>query len=271
MRLRRFTVPGAGKRPGTGDEIALDAAQSRHALTVLRLEPGRKIELASPWGLAPAVIAGLLPDLGAPLAPTLVLARLTGPFAGAPEAGLAPGPELALSVVRGPRFDWAVEKAAELGAGRLVPVLTERSVPGAPGSAKRARWARLAGEARKQCGRPGPLIVSEPLPLEAYLNSPGLPPIKFLLDPSGSPLANFLVPRAHDRAGPGPQPPPVPPAAVLVGPEGGLTPGETGLALSRGFQKASLGPLVLRSETAALTALALLGQFAPSRAEPPAD
>jgi 16S rRNA (uracil1498-N3)-methyltransferase len=197
---------------------------------VLRLRKGQAVELAGPWGLA----QGLVEEAG----PSLVV-RLSSPFAApGPTDG---GPLLALALIKGPRFDWAVEKAAELGASRLAPVLTLRSAPSAMGEAKRLRWGRLAEEARKQCGRPRPMAIDAPRALSDFLDL-YLPARRILLDPSGPLLC----------------PGPATPACLLVGPEGGLADEERELALGRGFGPASLGPLKLRSETAALAALARL-------------
>jgi 16S rRNA (uracil1498-N3)-methyltransferase len=212
--------------------IALDAAQSRHGLGPLRLGPGRPLELTGPWGLAPAVVEGVANQDGRPA----LLVRLTGPFV---VAGPIEGPTLALALVKGPRFDWAVEKAAELGAEALVPLLTARTAVSAAGEAKRSRWARLAEEARKQCGRPTPMAVLEPRSLQNWLAS-GPPSPLVLLDPEGGPFPDGLGGRG----------------SLLVGPEGGLTSAERSLAQAAGFDGARLGPIRLRAETAALAALA---------------
>jgi 16S rRNA (uracil1498-N3)-methyltransferase len=148
---------------------------------------------------------------------------------------------LALALIKGPRFDWAVEKATELGAAALVPLITLRSSPLAQGEAKKARWARLSEEARKQCGRPWPMDITAPMGLESWLGGP-LAEERLLLDPGGP----FLPCEAGK------------PASLLVGPEGGLTGDEKELALGYGFRPFGLGSLTLRSETAAVATLARL-------------
>jgi 16S rRNA (uracil1498-N3)-methyltransferase len=224
----------------------LDPAQSRHALKVLRLKPGRGLEIAGPWGLAEGEIvdaAEALAEGGPDLtdrrsAADVVFVRMTGSFAAEPAET---GPALALALIRGPRFDWAVEKAVELGASSLTPLITLRANSADPGPTKRARWVRLAEEARKQCGRSRPMRVASPSTLEEYLTGP-LPADRFLLDPGSA--SRTLVPR--------------PAAALLVGPEGGLTEEEKALAVAAGFLPVGLGPLILRAETAALVGLARL-------------
>jgi 16S rRNA (uracil1498-N3)-methyltransferase len=105
------------------------------------------------------------------------------------------------------------------------------------------RWNHLAQEARKQCGRHLPMLVAAPMPLTSWLNSELTFP-RFLLDAQGSPFPLEILE-----------------ATLLVGPEGGLTLEEKELAKSQGFECVSLSPLTLRSETAAIAALALLSRL----------
>lgn len=152
---------------------------------------------------------------------------------------------LAVAVPQGDRWDWLVEKATEAGAAEVWPVLFARGVV-RPDPARRERWERIAREACKQCGRsvlpgvPGPVALRDALPrLRAlgplFLGEPG---------PSARPL-----PEAFRAAGC--------PAAcsVLVGPEGGLEAWEEDEAASAEAVRVSLGPYVLRTETAALAAV----------------
>jgi 16S rRNA (uracil1498-N3)-methyltransferase len=154
------------------------------------------------------------------------------------------GPRLALALVNLPRFDWAVEKAAELGAGEIWPLVCERVKPGLAraGAARAERWRRLAEEARKQCGRPRPLILRPPVT-----------PAELLAAAGPAPGGVFLSPAAG--AAPAPKNSGL---WVLVGPEGGFSPGEEAAFLAAGLKPWCLGPLTLRTETAALAALALL-------------
>jgi 16S rRNA (uracil1498-N3)-methyltransferase len=225
----------------------LDPSQSRHAHKALRLKPGHCLEITGPWGIAPGEVVGDVADgAGLSLSPSdfsanrrdIVYVKITGPFA----LETSPkGPALALALIKGARFDWAVEKAAELGASSLTPLITERTNPSGLGQAKQARWVRLAEEARKQCGRPQPMRIEPPTTLSEYLAG-SLPEKRFLLDPD--PTSKPLPPCLE--------------AALLAGPEGGLTDEEKALVVESGFVPASLGPLILRTETAALAGLARL-------------
>ena len=239
-------INGSGPAAGEAPEIWLDPDQARHGVTVLRLKPGDRVEIAGPAGIFPARVTtaegGRPPRLG------VVPLRASPGRPAEPETGEQAGPVLALALISPPRFDWAVEKAAELGAGELWPLACERVKPGlVRASAGRAeRWRRLAEEARKQCGRPRPLAVHPPAtPLEliggALKESPG-----FFLNPAGSPAVQGPAGTIQG------------PAALLVGPEGGFSPREEAAFLAAGFRPWRLGGLILRSETAALAALAVL-------------
>jgi 16S rRNA (uracil1498-N3)-methyltransferase len=152
-----------------------------------------------------------------------------------------PGPTLVFAPIRRNRLDWLVEKAVELGAAALIPVLTERTV------VKLDHVERLTAivvEAAEQCGRLTVPRLDPPLPFTTWLAAAAARPL-LLLDESGGgrPLLE-LLPATGD-------------CAILVGPEGGFTPAERRIACSLpGVAAADLGPLILRAETAALAALA---------------
>jgi 16S rRNA (uracil1498-N3)-methyltransferase len=147
------------------------------------------------------------------------------------------------------RFEWMVEKATELGAERILPVEAARSEKGLFEAARKraARWERIAKEAGQQSRR---LSAPEILPavrFEAALRTEGDLRI-FLEETSAPPLVAAFPPRkvAADRV------------SVLAGPEGGWTDPERQAAAAAGWQPVSLGPLILRAETAVLAALAVV-------------
>jgi 16S rRNA (uracil1498-N3)-methyltransferase len=221
--------------------LRLDSAQARHGVSVLRLKPGDLVEVAGPAGLARARVATAQGGrAGRPPSLTVILDEAWRPHPAEP-----PGPRLALALVNLPRFDWAVEKAAELGAGEIWPLVCERVKPGLAraASARAARWRRLAEEARKQCGRPRPLVIRPPVT-----------PAELLAEAGPGPAGFFLSLSADDA----PTPENSPPGPwLLVGPEGGFTPGEEAAFLAAGLGPWRLGPLTLRAETAALAALSV--------------
>lgn len=155
---------------------------------------------------------------------------------------------LAQGVPRAERMDWVVQKATELGVSRLVPVLSERSVvrldPGQAQS-KQRHWQGIAIAACEQSGRDRIPLVAYPASLAQFLQSLASGGTRLLLTPEGPAGLESL-------------PPPAGELTVLIGPEGGLTEGEQRAACGQGFKALSLGPRVLRTETAAVAALALL-------------
>jgi len=138
----------------------------------------------------------------------------------------------------GERADWLVEKLAELGVERFVPVDGVRGRWKA-GSGRRARWQRLAIAALRQSRRLHLLAVEEPVPLMRALSSLAPGGSRWLADLSGTPSSSRHVPREE-------------PAIGLVGPSGGLDDGEREAALAAGFQLVRLSAARLRTETAAL-------------------
>ncbi len=147
------------------------------------------------------------------------------------------------------RMDWLVEKATELGAASIQPVLLARGVlrlDGERAAKRQARWQAIAVAACEQCGRNRVPPVAAPLALDAALALAPRRDARLLLS-----LRAGSRPVAGAARGPGP-------AWVLHGPEGGLAAQEEDAALALGFMPVHLGPRVLRAETAAIAALALL-------------
>lgn len=210
----------------------LTEAASHYLGSVMRLGPGDSVRLfndrTGEW--AATVIAATRK-----LVTVAVTARLR-PREVVPDLWLCAAP-----LKRG-RIDWVAEKACELGVARLVPVLTQRTV------VERLKLDRLRAhmiEAAEQCGRTALPELAEPVALTALLAS--WDPARTLIfadETGGAPLAEVV------RAAPAP-------VAILIGPEGGFTPGERSAILAAGARGASLGPRILRADTAAVAALAV--------------
>jgi len=153
---------------------------------------------------------------------------------------------LALGVSKGDRFEWAIKKATELGVTSIVPILSQRvDVRLSPQrwQKKQEHWQQIVISACEQSGRAVVPEVAAPTTLSQWLSDVEAD-CKLVLDPEATPHA------LHDR-----------PAsiALLIGPEGGLAPSELTLASENGFSSLRLGPRVLRTETAPLVALSILG------------
>lgn len=220
--------------------ISLPAGAARH-VQVLRLQPGDTITLFNGEG-------GECEATVTRMGRSEVEARIVSHTVVEREASRAV--HLALGVPANERMDWLVEKASELGAASLQPLLTERSVlrlSGERAEKKRQHWQAIAVAACEQCGRNRvpPLPALQTLP--AWLGS-ALPRQRLLLS-----LATDSVPLAQqrDRLDDGP-------VLFLSGPEGGLSPAEEQAARAAGFVPVSLGSRTLRAETAPLAALATL-------------
>jgi 16S rRNA (uracil1498-N3)-methyltransferase len=160
---------------------------------------------------------------------------------------------LAQGVPKGKTMDWILEKATELGVARVVPLITRRTVVqcGEDGERKRLKWARTVLEACKQCGQNWMPEVSAPCSLEAFLRDRlgGGVLVAGSLATVSRPLIRLLERLPEELV-------------LLVGPEGDFSPEEMELLRGAGCLEASFGPLVLRSETAAVFGLSAIAAVA---------
>lgn len=152
--------------------------------------------------------------------------------------------EVAVSFPKGDRADFLVEKLTEVGVTRLIPLQTARSVVH-PRETKLERLHRQVIEASKQCGRNRLMEIGELATWESYCVSSSLPKYRVLAHPSGSPWTG--IPASE-------------PSVIAVGPEGGFTEDEVKVAIGHGWKPISLGPRILRVETAAIVLAGLLTQ-----------
>ena len=153
---------------------------------------------------------------------------------------------LALGVSKGDRFEWAIKKATELGVTSIVPILSQRvDVRLSPErwQKKQEHWQQIVISACEQSGRAIVPDIQEPTTLAHWLSEVEAD-CKLVLDPEATPNALKDQPAT---------------IALLIGPEGGLAPSEMALASQHGFSAMRLGPRVLRTETAPLVALSVLG------------
>jgi 16S rRNA (uracil1498-N3)-methyltransferase len=147
-------------------------------------------------------------------------------------------------------MDWVMQKATELGVRRIVPLITARSVvrlDAHQAPKKLQHWRGIAIAACEQCGRNRLPELAAPADFLEFLGreAPG-DATRLVLSPTGSLRIGAIKP--------------LPKIILLIGPEGGLAPEEAGAALDRGFIAVRLGPRILRTETAAIAALAALQQ-----------
>jgi 16S rRNA (uracil1498-N3)-methyltransferase len=209
-------------------QVDLDAGQANYLGNVLRLGVGAELHLFD--GQSGEWLARIA--MAEKKRMTLSVELKTR------EAETVPDVWLAFAPVKRAQTDWLVEKATELGVARLMPVMTQRTV------AERVRLDRLeniAIEAAEQCGRTRLPEIIEPMKLARFVEDldPGRR-LYFADENGGEPVADAF------RNGP---------AAILIGPEGGFTEEERSLVRGSGAFAISLGPRILRAETAALAAL----------------
>jgi 16S rRNA (uracil1498-N3)-methyltransferase len=236
MRLTRIYTPEPLQAPG---RATLHGTGASHVARVLRLRVGDAVVLFNGDGWE---YAGRIAALPAGQVEVELLAR----DAGAPESPLSL--TLMQGVARGERMDLVVQKATELGVAQIVPVLTARSVvrlDRRQAERKLEHWRAVAVSACEQSGRARLPVIEAPAALdEALLRVPG-DGCRVTLSPgAGTPLTALAAGTTS--------------VTLLIGPEGGLTDAEVGIATGAGFEPRSLGPRILRTETAALAALAVL-------------
>ncbi len=169
---------------------------------------------------------------------------------------------LCQAVPKGKNMDIIVQKATELGVSRIVPLLSERTVvrlEESESKKKREKWQRVALEACKQCGQNWLPEVAEPVPVDRFLaRTPRAANEECLwliaaLNADAQPLKAVLSEYLELNGSNLPKA-----ATILIGPEGDFTPAELSEAVNVGYRPLSLGPIVLRSETAAIYALSVL-------------
>ncbi|WP_439112450.1 16S rRNA (uracil(1498)-N(3))-methyltransferase [Hydrogenophaga sp.] len=229
-----------------GTELELPAAAARH-VQVLRLQPGGVITLFNGEG---GEHSATILRMGRSDVAVRVDSHQPR------ECEPARRVHLAMGMPANDRMDWLVEKATELGVASLQPLHTAHSVlrlSGERATKKQAHWQAVATAACEQCGGnrvPSVLPVAE---LAAWLKStpstdPAAPVLRCVLSlaEGSQPLATVLASQPANA-----------PVVFLSGPEGGLSPSEDAAARSAGFVPVTLGPRVLRAETAALAALVL--------------
>lgn len=229
----------------TGDALALPDRAARH-VQVLRLQPDDNITLFNSRG---GEFEARITRMGR----NDVQVTITAHHGIEREASRAV--HLAIGMPANERMDWLVEKASELGAASLTPLMTERSVlrlKGERADKKVAHWQGVAIAACEQCGRNRVPPLHEVATLTDWLAS--LPPASSAAPRLLLSLRTGTQPLLQALAGSGK----AAPVTLLSGPEGGLSATEEDAAIAAGFVPVTLGPRVLRAETAPLACLALL-------------
>ena len=222
----------------TGGRAELRGEEARHLGRVLRAEAGQRYEICDQRSAWLAEIEEARGDR--------VVFRVVEPLEVRETAVTV---TLCAALVKFDRFEWAVEKATELGVARILPFDAARSEKGLAEAARKRseRWQRIAREASQQSRR---LRAPEILPAVPFTEALGTEAeFRYFLDEAGAPPLLQLLPPSRDAAAR---------VALLVGPEGGWTEDERRAATAAGWQPAGLSPQVLRAETAAAAAVAIV-------------
>jgi len=233
MARRRFFVDAV--QSGRARITGLDA---HHLTRVLRVEPGQQFEISDNHNVYLAEVESARKDLvcfavrekvasDKPLVCTTILA----------------------SLIRFEHFEWMLEKATELGVERVVPVQAERSERGLEQAASKrmSRWTRIVRESSEQSRRARLPEIAAPVALAGAIKIESA--YRFVLEEAEAPPMLPALPALRH---------PGDPVAVLVGPEGGWTDRERQQIAGAGWQSVSLGSQILRAETAAIAALAIV-------------
>jgi len=229
--------------------FALPRALTHHALRVLRLRDGDAVTLFNGRG---GEYHGRLVAAGQKADSASVEIMAFDPR----EAELPFAVTIAQGLSGGDKMDWTIEKAVELGAAAIQPLACARSVVrlNAERAAKRQlHWQALVDAACAQCGRNRVPPVHAPAALRDWLSGVPANALKLMLSPRGERALSAIAAPRPDQA-----------VLLLVGPEGGFAPEEEAAAQAAGFLPVTIGPRILRTETAAAAALAMLAALWPA-------
>jgi 16S rRNA (uracil1498-N3)-methyltransferase len=243
--MHRFYIPPADWNP---DALLLTGSEAHHARNVLRLSAGNKVVLFN--GRGREITAEILSLDAREVALRKLHESSTPPLRCRITLGQA--------IPKGKNMDLIVQKAVEIGASEIVPIISDRTIVRLDeddAAQKQAKWQTIAIEAAKQCGQNWLPEVQTPRTIAQFFGHAG----RFDLQLIGSLqsdalhlkqiLADFSA--AHQQQRPTN-------VLMLVGPEGDFTPAELNLARTHGARPITLGPIILRVETAAIYCLSVL-------------
>lgn len=240
--MPQFFVPPGSK---AGDQVLLSPSDSHHIKAVFRMKTGETLRLTDGAG---NLFEGTLgPDSGQGASVTLIRKI--------PEGKATTPLTLAAALLKKDAMELVIQKAAELGVATLQPMTTSRTIVKTGALDKLPRWQKIADEAAKQCGRPERLQIQAIRPLTGIVKDAAE---KILFwEKGGMSLHEYFGTRKSEAGSSG--------LLMIIGPEGGFSEDEAELARASGCHLLSLGRNILRAETAALAATALvqyeLGNF----------
>ena len=221
-------------------------AQAAHMARVLRAEPGMEADVVAGGHVFHAEVAAVSPDE--------VRFNLVAEVQADPALPVT----LVVAVYKFDHMEWAIEKATELGVAALAPVIAQRTEKHLAQTAeKRAeRWRRIAHEAAQQSRRSDVPVIHNPTPLATRVRAASEMTRIVLAEQERTTTLRRLIEEAVEAAGEE-----MPALEIAIGPEGGWAPAEEALFDANGWRAATLGPRILRAETAAIAALAVVASL----------
>ena len=225
---------------------SINGAQAEHMARVLRAQPGMEADVVAGGHVFHAQVAAVTPD------------EIRFNLLAEVQADPALPVTLVISIYKFDRLEWAVEKATELGVAAIAPVVARRTDKHlALAAAKRTeRWRRIAHEASQQARRSDVPFIHDPVPLPERLRGSGNGPRIVLAEQERTTTLRGIIEETMAAAQNE-----MPILEIAIGPEGGWAREEEALFDANGWRAASLGPRILRAETAAIAALAVVTSF----------
>ena len=224
----------------------ITGAQAEHLARVLRAQPGVEADVVAGGHVFHAEVAAISPD------------EVRFNLIAEVEADPALPITLVMAVYKFDHMEWAIEKATELGVSAIAPAIARRTEKHlAQAATKRAeRWRRIAHESAQQCRRSDIPVIHDPQPLNVLVAAPAAAVRLVLAEQERSTtLRNALEQTMESSVDE------MPSFHLAIGPEGGWAPNEEALFDANGWRAVSLGPRILRAETAAIAALSIVASF----------
>ncbi|MGA3045918.1 MAG: 16S rRNA (uracil(1498)-N(3))-methyltransferase [Terracidiphilus sp.] len=221
-------------------------AQAEHMVRVLRAEPGMEADVVAGGHVFHASLAAVTQD------------EIRFNLIAEVQADPALPVTLVVAVYKFDRMEWAIEKATELGVAALAPVIARRTEKHLAQAAEKRveRWRRIALEAAQQSRRSDVPVIHAPAPLNERVRAASSATRIVLAEQERTTTLRSALENAVSQGGAE-----MPTLEIAIGPEGGWAPEEEALFDANGWRAVSLGPRILRAETAAISALAVVASF----------
>lgn len=233
MTIHRFHCTDLTQTTGLSEPVAqLDRDESKHAVSVLRLEVGDDVELFD--GQGTEAVGQVLTRAKSGVTIAISESRRVAP----PQTSI----DIVAAIPKGPRSDSMIQQLSQVGVDRLIPLISERAIVN-PRETKLEKFRRAAVESAKQCRRAHVLQIADPEEMTSALACNA--ECKLIADARGMSMGD-LTPESPKSV------------RVLIGPEGGFSAKEQSAAAEAGFVQWSLGTHIMRIETAAVVAGAFL-------------